>query len=305
MAWLQLLLGLGVLSVGADRLVAGASALALRIGVSPLWVGLTVVAFGTSAPELVVSSMAAVNGQGGIALGNVLGSNICNIGLILGLSALLRPMRVELALLRRDIPLLLLVSLVAGLVLSDLAFGRLEGTLFLLALAIWLVLSGRASQSDGEAHGPRPVAWWLAALWVAVGLGALVVGARVFVEGAVDLARGFGVSETVIGLTIVAVGTSMPELATSVVAAVKGHGDIAIGNVVGSNLFNLLGILGVSSLLAPMSDPGLSRIDLLVMLGFAALLLPLSRTAATLSRREGAVLLALYAGYVGWRVALT
>ncbi len=301
--------GLVLLYLGAEGLVGGSSSLALQLGLSPLLVGLTVVAFGTSTPELTVSLLAALDGQGAISVGNVVGSNICNIGLILGLSALVRPLRTSSQIVHIDVPLMIGVTVLAVVLLAGGSIGRATGALFCLILAGYCVFSirlARRSQADvlAEDFGKelrvsrRGLA--LDALWVVGGLGLLVAGSRLMVDGAVGMGRALGWSEAVIGLTVVAVGTSLPELAASVLAAVRGESDIAIGNIVGSNIFNLLAILGLSALAHPIDATGIALSDLLVMLGFAVLLWPLAWWQRRICRWEAALLLALYAAYVLW-----
>lgn len=300
---LLVMLGVALLYGGAEWLVGGASGLALRLGLSPLIVGLTVVAFGTSAPELVVSVQAALDGAGGIAVGNVVGSNVANIGLILGVSALIRPVVVDRKLIGLDLPLMLVVTVVAVGLLFDGLLGRLEGAALLAGLLAYIGYNLREARrhplppADIEPVEVPPGSVRGDLLRVVLGLGVLVLGARWLVAGAVDLAEALAIPSTIIGLTVVAVGTSLPELATSLVAAARGQSDLAIGNVVGSNLFNLLGILGVASLVRPLSAPGLSMVDLAVMTGLAAVLLPLA-WSRSLTRIEGALLLVVYAGYI-------
>lgn len=303
---LALVGGLALLVVAANALVRGAAALALRLGLTPLVVGLTVVAFGTSAPELVVSVQAAIAGAGGIAVGNVVGSNVANIGLILALAVLVRPLATNPALVRRDLPALLGVTALAAAFLVDQRLGRAEGGVLVLGLAAYLVWSVRAARRENAeadlavAEPTGPV--WRDALFVAGGLAGLVVGADLFVGGAVRLAEAAGVSNAVIGLTVVAVGTSLPEMATSVVAAVRGEGEIAVGNVVGSNLFNLLGILGVAALVRPLVAPGLEPVDVAVMGAFTGALAVMLFTGRRLVRAEAVALVAGYVGYVAYLV---
>lgn len=301
---LALVGGLALLVAAASALVRGAAALALRLGLTPLVVGLTVVAFGTSAPELVVSVQAALAGAGGIAVGNVAGSNVANIGLILALAVLVRPIASDAALLRRDLPALVAATALAVALLWDRALGRGEGALLLAGLVAYLVWSVRAARRE-QAAVELPVAAptgpaWRDALFVAAGLAGLVWGADLFVGGAVRIAEAAGVSNAVIGLTVVAVGTSLPELATTVVAAARGEGEIAAGNVVGSNLFNLLGILGVAALVDPLDAPGLRPVDLAVMAAFTVALVPMMISGRRLVRAESGVLLAGYAGYMAF-----
>lgn len=304
---LSILIGLVCLYFGAEGLVRGSSSLALRLGVKPLVIGLTVVAYGTSMPELVVSSKAALDGYGGIAIGNIVGSNIFNITLILGLSALIRPLRVNLQVIRLDMPVMILASLLFFALFQDITLTRPEGMIFTLGTVLYTVglfyLSRKETEKAAiqEPHASIPekrkhIVFDLGL--IAGGLVLLVVGAKLLVDGAVKLAELWGVSKAVIGLTIVAAGTSLPELATSVIAAIHKETDIAIGNVVGSNIFNILGILGVSSLIAPLNGTGISMIDLFVMIGTAIVLLPFMRTGFVLNRWEGAVLLCIYGGYL-------
>ena len=298
--------GLALLVAAAHVLVRGAAALALRLGLTPLVVGLTVVAFGTSAPELVVSVQAALADAGGIAVGNVVGSNIANVGLVLGLAVLVRPLAADPSLFRRDLPTLLAVTALAAALLADGQLGRAEGAVLVTGLAAYLVWSIRAARREQaavalpvtEPTGPA----WRDVAFVVAGLAGLVIGADLFVGGATNLAEAFGVSNAVIGLTVVAVGTSLPELATTIVAALKGESDIAVGNVVGSNLFNLLGILGVAAVVRPLAAPGLQPADLAVMAVLAVALAGMLWTGRRLARAEGAALAAAYVGYMGYLV---
>jgi cation:H+ antiporter len=305
---LSIAAGLVLLVAGASALVRGAASLALRFGVSPLIVGLTVVAFGTSAPELVVSVGAALDGAGGIAIGNVVGSNIANIGLILGVAALVRPIPIESGLLRRDVPLMLLATLAASALLLDGALGALGGAALvaaLLAYVGWNVYLSRVSpdQVAAEELPPMTGAAWVDPLWILGGLAGLVLGADLLVGGAVVIATTLGVSNAVVGLTVVGVGTSLPELATSLVATVRGQSAIAAGNVVGSNLFNLLGILGAAAVVAPLSAPGLTIVDVAVMMGSALAMTLFMWTARRVGRAEGGLLLAGYVAYVAFLVS--
>ncbi len=311
-----LLAGLVLLYVGAEWLVRGGVRIASRCGVSPLVIGLTLVAFATSAPELVVSVEAAWNGQGDISVGNVVGSNICNIALILGISALITPLQVKTQLLRFDGPLLLMLTLVFAAM--GYGIGGLNrwcgGILFcgLIAYTFWNVYAARREsgneplmqecEEEIAGLGRRLKSWGSCILLVVVGLGALVIGGRLLVDGAVAFGRFFGISEAVIALTVVAVGTSLPELATSVVAACRRQQDIAIGNVVGSNIFNILGIMGLSPLIRPVRSEGIHPVDWGMLIAVTALLLPFMRSRLTLSRREGAVFLLLYLGYTVWLI---
>lgn len=311
---LYLLLGLVLLYYGAEGLVRGSSSLALRLGLSPLLVGLTVVAFGTSAPELVVSLKAASMGQGDISVGNVVGSNICNIGLILGLSALIVPIRVASQIVRVDTPIMIAATLLSLWFLHDGELSRAEGVILFALLIGYLIFSivlAKKKSSDvlaGEFSEEVKVTKGgvvLDVVFVAGGLVLLVLGARMLVSAAVDIARAAGLGEAVIGLTIVAVGTSLPELATSLVAAVKKEADIAVGNVVGSNIFNIFGILGVSATIIPLTSSGITPIDLGVMMLFALVLWGFAWTGYRINRIEGTLLLLAYAGYTVWLVART
>jgi len=299
--------GIFGLYLGAEELVRGSVSLALQLGLSRLVIGLTVVAFGTSTPELVVSVKAALDGLYGISLGNVVGSNICNIALMLGVSALIQPLRIDAQVVRLQIPIMILVSILLIVFLLDGRIGRFEGAFLFLGI---LTYSGYslylARKENPNANGnPSDLSTkapagriWVSLLFVAGGLGLLMAGAKFFLMGAVSLARNLGVSEAFIGLTVVALGTSLPELATSMMAVLKKEGDIAVGNVVGSNIFNILCILGVSSLVHPIDMGGIRMIDMGVMLGIAILVLPMARTGFFLNRWEGAILLAVYGGYI-------
>lgn len=301
--------GVVLLYYGAEALVRGAATLAVRGNMSPLLVGLTVVAFGTSAPELVVSVQAALAGNGGIAVGNVVGSNICNIALILGAATLVRPLQVDAQLVRLDIPLLIGVSVILAIFLANETLSTVEGAALLAGVIAYVLFSIRVARHrvDGalvelEVEVKPEGSAWRDIVFVVLGLGLLVLGSHALVSGAVTIATRLGVSEAIIGLTIVALGTSLPELATSVIAAFKGEGELAIGNAVGSSLFNALGILGVAALIRPLDSSGIDVTDLGVMLAMVVLILPLARSGYVLSRPEGAFLLVLYVGYVGFLV---
>ena len=296
-----------LLFAGAEALVRGSASLGLRAGLGRLTVGLTIVAIGTSSPELVVSVKAALSQQGDIAVGNVIGSNTFNIAVILGLTALLCPIPVQQQVIRIDAPIALACALVLVLLLLDGALGRVEGALLVTGMLayVWmnLVLAQRlgAGVQDAGEEGAIPGLsrhWGIDLALIAVGLAVLVVGSHLLVDHSVSLARDLGIGEAVIGLTIVAAGTSMPELATSIVAALRRQPDIAIGNIVGSNVFNVLGILGVASLVSPLGASGVSMFDYGTMLAFTVLLIPLLYTGRMLHRIEGVFLLALYAVYL-------
>jgi cation:H+ antiporter len=307
--------GLLLLIAGAEILVRGASRLALAVGISPLVVGLTVVAFGTSSPELAVSIQSSLAGQADVALGNVVGSNIANILLILGCSALAAPLVVSRQLARLDVPLMVVATLLFWWLAANGRLIQLESFLLFLGIVGYIILSIYKSRRETEAAhaaagteapaslGGRQLA--LNLLLVVVGFGLLVLGADWLVDSAVIVAEYLGVSQLVIGLTIVAVGTSLPELATSIVASLRGERDLAVGNVVGSNLFNLLAVLGVAGLVTPgglaVSEQAL-RLDIPVMTAVALLCLPIFLTKSNVSRWEGAFLLLCYAAYLGYLV---
>ena len=303
-----LLAGLVCLYFGAEWLVRGGASLAVRLGVTPLLVGLTVVAYGTSAPELVVSTMAAVKGQGAIAIGNAVGSNIFNIGVILGLTALICPMRVQLQILKLDAPVMLGVALLFLLFFLDARIELWEALVFLGLIVVYTVINIRIARREASTEVrhefenglPKPLgSTWKDVGFIVAGLGVLVLGSRLFVTGAVDLARMLNFSDAVIGLTIVAAGTSLPELASSLMAAWRKQPDIAIGNIVGSNIYNILAILGVSGALAsPLDGEGVSLAYTLIMIGMSAVLLAVAWTGFNLKRWEGALLLGLYGGYL-------
>ena len=296
------LIGLALLYYGAEYLVRGGSAIASRSRISPLVIGLTLVAFGTSAPELFVSAGAAFHGLGDIAIGNIVGSNICNIALILGLSALIAPIEVNSEIFKRDIPIMILASVaLTAVCLFFGGFGRLIGFLFLLGLVVYTVL-GIASSPAKDALDAPTMSRTAAFVAVIGGLIALIVGAKLILAGAVAIERHFGVPDEFVALTVVAVGTSLPELATSVVAARKGEADIAIGNVVGSNIFNILGILGISALIRPVRIEGMDWVDFAMMVATAVILWPLMGVRGRLCRTEGVFLLLVYIGYLVWLV---
>lgn len=305
-------LGIGALLmfVGGEWLIRGASGIALRLGLSKLLIGLTVVGFGTSMPELIVSLRAALAGQPDIAVGNVVGSNIANIFLILGLSALIYPLKCAPQAVYRDGSIMLAASLLlCGLALYGI-IGRLTGILMIIGLLTFIIFTcfaerRHASHPSTEMHvhqadAASPTASWVASIGLTlIGLLLLKTGSELFVDGAITLAQSIGISEAVIGLTIVAVGTSLPELATSVIAALRGQADVAVGNVIGSNIFNIMGILGVTAAIQPIAvSAQMAGYDIWVMLGAAVILLPLLVTGWRLSRIEGSVFLAAYAAYI-------
>ena len=313
----MLVLGLIVLTIGAELLVRSASRLAISFGISPLIVGLTVVAFGTSAPELVVSIQSSLQGQSDVALGNVVGSNILNVLLILGLSALIIPLRVSQQLIRFDVPVMIAVSLLVFAISVDGKLGKIDGcvlVLILLGHTVWTIRRSRKESAEAALHNAATDETStvqtqsnvsLQVLQLVIGLALLVLGARWFVDSAVTLARQFGVSELVIGLTIVALGTSLPEVATSIMAAIKGERDIAVGNVVGSNLFNLMAVLGISGLLSPDGVTVSERalwLDIPVMVAAAIACMPILFSGHVISRSEGGIFLACYLGYTTYLI---
>lgn len=306
-----LLLGVALLTVGGEALIRGSLAAARRLGVSPLLSGLVIVGFGTSAPELVVSINAAVDGRPDIAIGNVVGSNIGNVLLILGICAAITPLAVKPLVLRRDAVTVVAASVLFLVLVGGSALGRADGALFLFFLGAYLVWaywserfhaapSGEMHQAEADELStvPKSILWTVIA--VVFGLSLLIGGSQVLLIGAVGIAEHYGVPEAVIGLTLVAVGTSLPELSISVIAAIRRHADVAVGNILGSNIFNLLGILGVSALLQPLPvHDRILQFDQWVMLGTSLLLLLFLYTGSRLSRLEGSVLLAGYGIYVG------
>lgn len=299
--------GFILLYLGGEGLVAGAVRVALRFGVSALTVGLTVVAFGTSSPELVVSFDAAARHADGIVVGSVVGSNLCNLLLVLGLAALLRPIQVRRKLLRVDLPILIGASLALLVVLRDGELSQLEGGAFLLCIVGYTIFSLRRAQhqtgptqdlEDAPVPGLQMLPAWLL---IVGGIAMLTLGAHFFVGGAVHLAQVLGVSDSLIGLTVVAVGTSLPEISAGVVAAWRGQGDLAVGNAVGSSIFNILCVLGATALMHPLQGDGVTWTDLGLMLAAPVALLPFAGTGLKLVRWEGALLLILYGAYVIWR----
>src|SRR5690554_2571060 len=305
-----LLLSLVILYFGAEGLVSGAASLARRLGVSPLVIGLTVVSLGTSAPELVVSVKAALNGQSALSIGNVLGSNFFNVGLILGFSALVYPLSVKRQLLKLDVPVMIVASLLFFLLFLDSEISRIEAILFVLILISYitymLVTSKKNSAGKKKEEEDIPLSkhWLLDLLFVGVGLAALIYGSDMLVVNAVIIAEKLGMSEALIGLTIVAAGTSMPELATSVVAAIKKRADIAIGNVVGSNIFNMLLILGVTGLVRPISALDINYVDSLFNIGIGFLLWLFMKRSSRITRLQGALFLTVYLLYFFYKLII-
>lgn len=308
---LQAMIGLGLLVFAGDLLVRSSAALAEHIGVPPLLVGLTIVAFGTSAPELFVGVDAVLRNAPDLAIGNVVGSNIANALLVVGVPALLAPMTCSAPRLNRNMVVMLVATAVVIALAFTRSFGSLEGVFLLVLLTAYLVYSGWIARRDPktaedildfeqeiEQAKSRP---WLSSGLMLAGLVGLILGADLLVEGSVDIARTLGVPESLIGLTLVALGTSLPELATAVAAALRGHCDVALGNVIGSNIFNLLGILGVVSLFGDIPvPPGFLKVDLWVMLAASLALLPFTLRSGVVRGRSGMVLLLAYAAYIGW-----
>lgn len=310
MIFVFLVLGLILLVAGGELLVKGAVKLAQRFNISPLLIGLTLVGFGTSTPELVTSLQAAFAGSPGIAIGNVVGSNIANILFILGTAALIFPIAVGKETFRRDGFVLASATLLClGAVLLG-SFTRWMGAVFVLGLASYILFAFQQDRRantpamTGEASpGARPTAGAIALdlVLVAAGLGMTMLGARFLVSGAIDLARIFSLSETIIGLTIVAVGTSLPELVTSVMASLRKQGDIAFGNIVGSNIYNVLGILGVTAIVKPIAVPAeIMQLDIWVMLAATVLLFIAAVSRWRIGRAEGGFMLLAYGAYVTW-----
>ncbi|MDN3522388.1 calcium/sodium antiporter [Halomonas ramblicola] len=303
---IAVLLGLCALLWSADRFVGAAAATARRAGMSTMLVGMTIVALGTSAPEIVVSLMASLDGIPNLATGNALGSNIANIGLVLGITALVVPIPVRFSIVRRELPLLLGATGLAGYALANGHLGRLDALLLLLLLgfSLWWLFRADTPDAEEEVAGEIPdLALPRALLWLTITLAIMVAGSRGLVWGASELARDLGISELVIGLTIVAIGTSLPELAACVASALKRHHDLAIGNVIGSNLFNLLAVLPIPGLLAPgTADPAAGGRDYPVMLGLTLALgaLLLWHRYGHLGRLPGLLLALAYFGYLGW-----
>lgn len=303
--------GFALLVWGADRFVTGAAATAVNLGVSPLLIGLTIVGFGTSAPEILVSAMAAWNGNPALAIGNGIGSNIANIALILGVTALIVPLQVHSGTLRRELPMLLLTSLIVYGLFLDKSLDFSDGVILLLGLllmlgwTIYLGLHSRRSDPMGgeyEAEIPTDMSTMVALLWLFTGIIILLVSSRILVWGAVGIATSLGISDLIIGLTIVALGTSLPELAASIASALKNEHDIAIGNIIGSNMFNMLAVLGIPGLIRPgaVEDDVVSR-DFPIMIGLTLALIIMAAgwrsTAGRINRIEGALLLAIYVCY--------
>lgn len=317
LSFVAIITGFALLVWGADRFVMGASATARNLGVSPLVIGLTIVGFGTSAPEMLVSAVAALEGNPDMGIGNAVGSNITNIGLVLGITALITPLSVHSETLRREFPILFAIMLVTILLFLDGEFSRLDGILLLIGLVIqfyWMASLGLRQREESKCAGdpmasdfideiPSHMPMKLAIFWIVAGLLVLLGSSKLLVWGAVNVAQWFGISDLIIGLTIVAIGTSLPELAASVMSALKGEHDIAVGNVLGSNMFNLLGVLCMPGLIAPSIIPTelLSR-DYPFMIGLTVGLFAMAygfRHPGRIVRSEGLLLLAVYIVYLG------
>ena len=299
---LYIIIGVTLVLVGADRLTEGASSLARRFGVPEIVIGLTIVACGTSMPEFFVSLMSALNDTPDMAVGNVVGSNIMNSMLIVGCAAVAAPLVISRTTVRKDIPFAVGASLLLILLSLDSTVGRIDGIVLLagfigfMAYTLWQAKGNKAESADTV----KQQNLWLSAGYIVIGLAGLVFGSDLFVDSASDVASSLGVSQSVIGLTIVAGGTSLPELATSVVAARKGQSAIAIGNVIGSNVFNILLILGATAAISPLQMEGITTLDIAVMFGSVALVWMFSFTRYTVERWEGFVLLALFGAYLAW-----
>jgi len=306
-------LGLALLTIGAELLVRGASRIATLVGISPLVIGLTVVAYGTSAPELAVGVHSAYINRPDIILGTVVGSNIFNILLILGISAIITPLIVKQQLIKIDVPLMIGISVLGWILSLDGQISRTDGIILFFIVIVYTVFSIRQSRKEskaikeeyekefGKAKNKKEVSVIIQITLIVLGVALLVLGSNWLVKGAVELAKYFGISELVIGLTIVAAGTSLPEVATSVVAAIKGEKDIAVGNVVGSNIFNILSVLGLSSIVAPNGisvSPAALNFDIPIMIAVAIACLPIFFTGNSISRWEGTVFLGYYVAYI-------
>lgn len=304
--WLLLGGGLLTLYLGAEALVRGSASLALRWGITPLVVGITILSFGTSAPELVVSMQAAYAGESSLALGNVIGSNIANVLLVLGLAAVIKPIKVRRHLIRREIPLLIGATLLLALMLLNQSLERWEGGVLVVGFIFFIGYAVHAARRHAprarrEEEPPCPrlnrsLAW----LGLVGGLVALWVGSRWLVAGALAVAQQWEWSPYVVGLTLIALGTSLPEIATSIVASLRDEGELALGNAVGSNIFNILAVLGGTAILFGMDSQHVSMVDIGLLVASAAIALPIMWTGFVVSRLEGVALLAGYAGYLAW-----
>lgn len=310
LASFAILLGLIILVWSADKFVLGAAATAKQLGMSPLLIGMTIVSLGTSAPEIFVSATASLQGSGVLAIGNALGSNIANMGLVLGVTALIAPLPIQAKMLKKEIPILLLVTVIAGFALQNFNIDLLDAIVMFICLGITLFWLFHETNDQGivgmdaeEAEELESMTRAKAIFWLVVGLLALMLSAQILVWGAVEVARYFGISELIIGLSIIAIGTSLPELAASVASALKGHHDIAIGNVVGSNIFNLLAVMPIPGLIATTEigqevlyrDYGTMLLITLFLIGFIYAF----RTKGRVGRSAGTILLLGYFSYLG------
>lgn len=312
----EVFVGLLLLIWGADRFVHGAAATARNLGIPPLLIGLTIVALATSAPEILVSLVAALRGEPDLAIGNAIGSNIANVGLVLGVVAILRPIELKSATLRREMPALLAVSLLTVSLFLDSYLGRVDGLVLLAGLVIvmiWLARLGMRSassdplQAEFDAEIPKHMSMRTAIFWLLVGVATLLVGAELMVDGAIDIAKTLDVSEVVIGITLVALATSLPELAVSAVAAFRGEYGLAIGNIVGSNIFNLLAVIGVAAVIQPAAlPPSVLSLHIFVMVAFTLVLFAMTyeyEGRGQITRFEGFALIAAYLAYQAYVVA--
>ncbi|MCM3412322.1 calcium/sodium antiporter [Metabacillus litoralis] len=313
MSYLLLILGIALLIKGADFFVEGASSIARALHVSPLLIGLTIVAFGTSSPEATVSIIAALEENAGVAIGNVVGSNILNITFVVGITALINPLKVENETIRKEIPFTLLASVALLILVSDVTLQSLEanfitrsdGFIFLLFFAVFLYYifevarnSREKMKEEASLSNTNAPSWGKNSLFTIGGLVAIIIGGDLVVDHATVIAYSFGMSETLVGLTIVAIGTSLPELITSITAAVKKEGDIALGNIVGSNIFNILFVLGAASVISPLAVDSKIFVDLILMIVLTLILLVFSRTSFRVGRREGTFLVVAYICYM-------
>jgi len=301
--------GILLLYFGAELLVRGSVSISHKMNIPPLLIGLIVIGLGTSSPELVVSIDAALSGSGEIAVGNVVGSNISNIALILGLAALIYPITVQKSLLKLEVPVLVLASLLVTILIFNGMLTRINGVVLIFGLTAYLIVTIRSNSAplfdDSEIiQGAKPGSTTMKTRYMLVkivgGLGMLILGAELMISGSLGLARTFGLSEAVIGLTVVAVGTSAPELATGLIAAVRKQGDLILGSLIGSNILNLLFVLGVTAIIRPVTLTDITMTDLLLMTTLSVILVPIMWTGFRVIRWEGALLVLCYAGYVGY-----
>ena len=303
MSILYIIIGIVMVLWGADRLTDGAIAIAHRLNVPQIVIGLTVVAMGTSAPEFFVSFVSAMKGTTDMAVGNVVGSNVFNTMLIVGVAAMVAPMTIAKNTVRKDIPCAVLASLMLAVMSLDNEISRIDAAVLFVAFLLFMAYTLRLAKTGQKDETViKPMKLLKAVFYVLLGLACLIFGSNLFVEAASVVAKSLGVSDAMIGLTIVAGGTSLPELATSVVAAMKGRSSIAIGNVIGSNVFNILMILGITGMICPMDLHGITLVDMGVLLGSILLLWAFSYTKYTVARWEGALLTLLFGGYMGWLV---